>query len=92
MIHLRNTVRLVLLFGVVFGTPVLAAVLARQNGWNPQLVGWLTLLLLAVLAWLGAVMERRGGPLGTIVRKSRTAIFPNSELPPRGSRRKSERV
>ena len=91
MLHLRNIVRMVLLLGVVFGLPVLAAVLARQVGWSPQLVGWLTLLLLVVLAWLGSTMERRGGPLGTLVRKARKTLFPNSELPPKGSGRKSER-
>lgn len=81
MIHLRNIVRLLLLLCVLFGTPALAAILAGQIGWNSRLVGWLTLVLVAVLAWLGFRAERKGGWLGAGLRGFRRVIFPNSELP-----------
>jgi hypothetical protein len=73
-----------LLLCVVFGLPALAAMLAGQIGWNSRLVGWLTLVLVAVLAWLGFRAERKGW-LGAGLRDLRRLIFPNSELRRKGS-------
>jgi hypothetical protein len=81
VIHLRNFLRLLLLLCVLFGIPALAAILAGQIGWNSRLVGWLTLLLLAIIAWLGFRAERKGGWLGAGLRNYRRVIFPNSERP-----------
>lgn len=83
MIHLRNIVRLLLLLCVLFGIPALAAMLARQIGWNTMVVGWLSLVLIAVFACLGFRAERKGGRFGSSLRDFRRVIFPNSELPRR---------
>ncbi len=92
MIHLRNLVRMLILLAVVFGIPIIAAMLTRGTGWSPRPVGWGALLLICALGWYAFRAERKGGKSGAILRSVRTTISPNLELPQRrrGSRHKGE--
>jgi hypothetical protein len=50
--EVRSIAGALTIIAVVFGVPVIATLLAGEIGFSHRVVGWLTLLLMCVLAYL----------------------------------------
>ena len=72
----RTPLGVLIVLAFVFGIPVLAAVSTRWLGGSPQVVGWLAMMLMGLLAWVAAREMRKGSNLGLKLKLVRAALFP----------------